>query len=276
MERVLRGLRMVYISHMHADHHLGLCKILGGRQRVCEGAEPLLVVGPRALGIWLRELRCVYMCMRLCACLRACVVAGRTVCVRWNALPYVQQVPSLAFINDLLSLGRVANMCLCASVCMAIPEVAPISITSCLLHNIPSLSRIVNMCLCAFVCVAIPEVAPISITSMSPLRSAIEPLQYTFVDVRSVLARSPPAAFQNESETDGSDSDTAAVKEAESEWDAGTKRVRRELGEIGLEFVCVKVDHCPDATGYGAVSSCLKNRAYIEIMESCVAVMEWL
>jgi ribonuclease Z len=72
--RVVKSLEMVWISHMHADHHLGLLRILEmrgafsarrgrGLSDSSEGAwpaaqravPPLLVVGPRALGTWLRE-----------------------------------------------------------------------------------------------------------------------------------------------------------------------------------------------------------------------------
>lgn len=70
--RVVSSLELVWISHMHADHHLGLLRILEmrgslGAKRGCAHAEardgagprravpPLLVVGPRALGTWLRE-----------------------------------------------------------------------------------------------------------------------------------------------------------------------------------------------------------------------------
>jgi len=47
---VLRRLAMVWISHIHADHHVGLPALLAARTRLL-GAEcpPLLVVGPRPL-----------------------------------------------------------------------------------------------------------------------------------------------------------------------------------------------------------------------------------
>jgi ribonuclease Z len=45
-------LRCVYISHMHADHHLGLVRVLLAR---AEGAPDLWVVGPPTLRLWLAE-----------------------------------------------------------------------------------------------------------------------------------------------------------------------------------------------------------------------------
>lgn len=37
---IIRGLKCVFISHMHADHHLGLLRILGLRSKVHREAEP--------------------------------------------------------------------------------------------------------------------------------------------------------------------------------------------------------------------------------------------
>jgi ribonuclease Z len=71
--RVVRGLELVWISHIHADHHLGLLRLLemrkawgASREHDSDGSgpdapcapsrvPPLLVVGPHALGTWLRE-----------------------------------------------------------------------------------------------------------------------------------------------------------------------------------------------------------------------------
>ena len=58
---LLRKLRCVWISHMHADHHLGLPRLLSRRARLAARSPPppppsLLVVGPRALQPWLRSL----------------------------------------------------------------------------------------------------------------------------------------------------------------------------------------------------------------------------
>jgi hypothetical protein len=46
-------LRCVWVSHMHADHHIGLLRILSQRARVAPGAAPLTVVGPNPLRKWL-------------------------------------------------------------------------------------------------------------------------------------------------------------------------------------------------------------------------------
>ena len=35
IDGALRAIRGIFISHMHADHHLGLIRILQHRQRVC-------------------------------------------------------------------------------------------------------------------------------------------------------------------------------------------------------------------------------------------------
>ena len=49
-EEILKSLRFVWISHIHADHHMGLASIIGARSRVLgDGCEPLLVIGPRPL-----------------------------------------------------------------------------------------------------------------------------------------------------------------------------------------------------------------------------------
>ncbi|KAH7882444.1 hypothetical protein F5I97DRAFT_1961874 [Phlebopus sp. FC_14] len=54
--QVLRQLRCVYISHMHADHHAGLPKILAMRQRLDPPEKsPLYVVAGRNVPVYLRE-----------------------------------------------------------------------------------------------------------------------------------------------------------------------------------------------------------------------------
>ena len=57
---VLGALRVVFISHMHADHHLGLPTVIGlyaqeerKRRATGEAARRLIVVGPRKLVAWL-------------------------------------------------------------------------------------------------------------------------------------------------------------------------------------------------------------------------------
>ncbi|OQR78310.1 zinc phosphodiesterase-like [Tropilaelaps mercedesae] len=51
---VLRNLQCIYISHMHADHHLGLITIL--KERVNLGVEVnLRILGPSELCVWLKK-----------------------------------------------------------------------------------------------------------------------------------------------------------------------------------------------------------------------------
>uniref|UniRef100_A0A7S0DNG8 ribonuclease Z n=1 Tax=Amorphochlora amoebiformis TaxID=1561963 RepID=A0A7S0DNG8_9EUKA len=64
---VLLKLECVWISHMHADHHLGLLNILHKRQEAAKiggfdiGSKspirPLLIIGPNGLEKWLREFK---------------------------------------------------------------------------------------------------------------------------------------------------------------------------------------------------------------------------
>lgn len=50
-DNAVRGLRCIWISHIHADHHTGLARILALRRDLLKGVphEPILVVGPRQL-----------------------------------------------------------------------------------------------------------------------------------------------------------------------------------------------------------------------------------
>jgi len=54
----LLGIKLVWISHMHADHHLGLLRVLSHRAAACRAAglpeERLTVVGPPPLSKWLK------------------------------------------------------------------------------------------------------------------------------------------------------------------------------------------------------------------------------
>nr|XP_008197361.1 PREDICTED: ribonuclease Z, mitochondrial isoform X2 [Tribolium castaneum] len=53
----LAKIRAVYISHLHADHHLGLIGVLQGRQRAMQklekGAQPLFLLAPKQIMWWL-------------------------------------------------------------------------------------------------------------------------------------------------------------------------------------------------------------------------------
>lgn len=54
---VLANLKAVYISHLHADHHIGLVGLLKGRRRAITslGSEmkPLILFAPRQILSWL-------------------------------------------------------------------------------------------------------------------------------------------------------------------------------------------------------------------------------
>ncbi|XP_067043243.1 zinc phosphodiesterase ELAC protein 2-like isoform X1 [Acropora muricata] len=52
--RVLLRLKAVFISHIHADHHLGLIRILQKREILLPD-ERLLIIGPENIGKWLHE-----------------------------------------------------------------------------------------------------------------------------------------------------------------------------------------------------------------------------
>ncbi|XP_023642790.1 tRNAse Z TRZ4, mitochondrial isoform X2 [Capsella rubella] len=50
-DEAVRNLRCIWISHIHADHHTGLARILARRRELLKGVahEPAIVVGPRPL-----------------------------------------------------------------------------------------------------------------------------------------------------------------------------------------------------------------------------------
>ncbi|KAK4778034.1 hypothetical protein SAY87_018221 [Trapa incisa] len=58
-DNALRGLSCIWISHIHADHHAGLARILAQRRDLLKGLphDPLLVVGPRQLKRYLDAYR---------------------------------------------------------------------------------------------------------------------------------------------------------------------------------------------------------------------------
>ena len=53
-EACILELELCWISHMHADHHLGLLHLLELRATLKPNRPPLVVVGPQALQRWLR------------------------------------------------------------------------------------------------------------------------------------------------------------------------------------------------------------------------------
>ncbi|XP_015917439.1 ribonuclease Z, mitochondrial [Parasteatoda tepidariorum] len=58
-KKVLEHLNCIFISHMHADHHLGLIKILKTREDLYRNMKiqnkPLLLIGPKQLNFWLKN-----------------------------------------------------------------------------------------------------------------------------------------------------------------------------------------------------------------------------
>uniref|UniRef100_M4B7Q7 ribonuclease Z n=1 Tax=Hyaloperonospora arabidopsidis (strain Emoy2) TaxID=559515 RepID=M4B7Q7_HYAAE len=58
LQELVDRLKCVWISHNHADHHLGLLQLLSHRADETS-SEPLLVIGPMALGSWLEEYAAV-------------------------------------------------------------------------------------------------------------------------------------------------------------------------------------------------------------------------
>lgn len=52
-EQILRQLQAVYVSHLHADHHIGLIGLLRERRQLEPKTEPLLLLAPRQIEPWL-------------------------------------------------------------------------------------------------------------------------------------------------------------------------------------------------------------------------------
>jgi len=57
---MIQEITCVFISHIHADHHLGLIRVLTQRKKILEESnithfKPLLIIGPSILKMWLDE-----------------------------------------------------------------------------------------------------------------------------------------------------------------------------------------------------------------------------
>lgn len=53
-EDVIKKLKAIYISHLHADHHIGLFGIIQMRQKICdETYVPILLLAPNDMEPWL-------------------------------------------------------------------------------------------------------------------------------------------------------------------------------------------------------------------------------
>lgn len=53
-KKVLSNLRMVYISHLHADHHIGLIGLLKGRADLLGPTKPIYLLAPQQIMTWLQ------------------------------------------------------------------------------------------------------------------------------------------------------------------------------------------------------------------------------
>jgi ribonuclease Z len=55
LRRLVQEIKLVWVSHNHADHHLGLVRLLSFRSKSDENDEPLLIIGPPPVRSWLNE-----------------------------------------------------------------------------------------------------------------------------------------------------------------------------------------------------------------------------
>jgi len=53
-DRIL-SLSMIYISHPHADHHLGLLQVLAKKKRLGGSSKPIVIIAPHQVLLWLSE-----------------------------------------------------------------------------------------------------------------------------------------------------------------------------------------------------------------------------
>ncbi|XP_017053839.1 ribonuclease Z, mitochondrial [Drosophila ficusphila] len=52
-QKILRQLQAIYVSHLHADHHIGLIGLLRERRQLEPKAGPLILLAPRQIEPWL-------------------------------------------------------------------------------------------------------------------------------------------------------------------------------------------------------------------------------
>ena len=55
IEKALQKLQFIYISHLHADHHLGIFNILKMWKKLVSLQAKLLIVAPREFWTWILE-----------------------------------------------------------------------------------------------------------------------------------------------------------------------------------------------------------------------------
>lgn len=54
LQQLVDKLKLIWVSHNHADHHLGILRMLSARSATSD-VEPLLIIGPTPVDAWLRE-----------------------------------------------------------------------------------------------------------------------------------------------------------------------------------------------------------------------------
>ncbi|RKO90367.1 beta-lactamase-like protein, partial [Blyttiomyces helicus] len=55
LEEVLMSIGLIFVSHMHADHHIGMFTVLLERQKKGSKPKPLCIIGPPQYWTWMRE-----------------------------------------------------------------------------------------------------------------------------------------------------------------------------------------------------------------------------
>ena len=55
VDSIMTKLRAVFVSHLHADHHIGLVGLLKARKEALHGVQsPLYLIAPRQIMSWLK------------------------------------------------------------------------------------------------------------------------------------------------------------------------------------------------------------------------------
>lgn len=117
----LKGIKAVWISHPHADHHLGLLRLLSERVAICGVSDPIILMAPSDMFAFLDEYRIVvpeihhsYLPVDCCNMIHGRVhpmgkrlydELGITSCV---SIPVAHCLRSYAVIIDGTSFGKVA------------------------------------------------------------------------------------------------------------------------------------------------------------------------
>ncbi|BFI40606.1 ribonuclease Z [Marchantia polymorpha subsp. ruderalis] len=90
-DEVVAGLKMVWISHIHADHHTGLARILSVRRQLLEeqgNFTPILVIGPKQLKRYLDAYeRLEDLGMEFLDCSQTTFEAESAASMAWDSAP---------------------------------------------------------------------------------------------------------------------------------------------------------------------------------------------